>query len=163
MLRSSRGLAAALVCASCIWLDTTEAVAALVQPPPTTPPDRRDAPVRVQWDPSLNNDFGWRVAGDRIPTACNDVRARFPAKVAMMGCARGDDGAGGPRRVQAFFGGGRADGPARSRTGAPRNRTPAVVTTPLPGSALFLATALGGLAIGRTSRTRRLAKRSARA
>ena len=148
-----------------------ESVAAPVMPGPTPAPPSSDIELDelltgITWDDALSNEFEWIFADPQISTACDDVRAPFPAKVAAMGCIvkRVGDRRRSLARTSAFFGdvpGGRpgvglpsiVEGPV-SDTGRP------LPTVPLPGGVVLLATALGGLAIARTSRTSRLAKRS---
>jgi hypothetical protein len=158
MVTLSRGVLAAIIGVVCLNLTSATAAAAPVGEPPGSP---SGFGREILWDPALDNEFGWSMAGDRIPTACNDVRAAFPTSVAMMGCEvyRPNAPQRPPSKVAAFFGGGGGGGggPATSTGGSD---TPAgdatLVTTPLPGGLALLLSGLGGLAIARRSGSRRL-------
>ena len=159
MLVSLRGVVAALVCFF-VYASTAESAwAAHVD----QPPGARGGPApRIYWDPAMTNEFGWLIAGDRIPTACRDGRAAFPGDVAMMACEVRHAEAGRRRgsKVAAFFGGGGGGGGGGTATSTGGSDNPAgdptLVTTPLPGGLALLLSGLGGLAIARRSRSRRL-------
>jgi hypothetical protein len=159
----SRGLAASLVCFLLV-LGSTTAARAAVQEIPRIPPAvgalLGDQDAQIVWDAALKNRFGWRFAQGRIPTACNDVRAGFPTRVAMMRCALDDQFVRGRavQRTWAFSGaGGGGGGSEGGGSGGgildPRLIRPApsaeVVPTPLPAGVLLLASALGGLVVAR--------------
>jgi hypothetical protein len=156
MFVSYRGVLAALVCLF-VYTSTSEpARAAHVD---LSPESRGGGVPRIYWDPALTNEFGWLIAGDRIPTACRDGRAAFPNGVAMMACEvrHAEAGRRSGSNAAAFFGGG-GGGVAGSIGGSDIPAAdPGVVTTPLPGGLALLLSGLGGLAIARRSRSRRLA------
>lgn len=164
-----RSATAALVLVFAAW--GHDGAAAPVTPPqPASPaPDvALDALMRgISWDAAIDNDFSWLFADPQITTACDDVRAPFPEKVAAMGCAvsRPGDRRRALRRTAAFFGGGSGGGSGLRLAGVVANAAPAsspeIPAIPLPGGAVLLATALGGLALGQLSRGRRGMRRSA--
>ena len=163
MPASSRGLAAALVCFLLVLASTTAARAAVQEIPRNAPAVGAllgDPDARIVWDDALDNRFGWRFAQGRIPTACNDVRAGFPTRVAMMRCAVDAQVVRrrAAQRTWAFSGaGGGGGGSDGGGSGGgildPRLIRPApsaeVVPTPLPAGVLLLASALGGLVVAR--------------
>ena len=153
----SRGLAAALLCCLVV-LASTPATRASVLEIPRMPPSidalRGELPAHIVWDPALENRFGWRFAQGRITTACNDVRAGFPTRVAMMRCTLQNEVArrGVVRRTFAFLGDeGRAYGGGGMVESMLIQPAPSaeMVPTPLPAGVLLLASALGGLVVAR--------------
>lgn len=168
MVVSSRWAAAALAVVMVVLVH--ESVAAPVAPRPTPPsPDIEldELLTGISWDGAVSNDFDWVFANPRIPTACDDVRAPFPAEVAAMACTlqRPGDRRRGLGRTAAFFGEipGSRPGlglPDIVQASVPPSSQP-MPTVPLPSGIVLLATALGGLAIARRSRTARLANRAA--
>jgi hypothetical protein len=163
---SFRGPAAAVVILSMCSL-LSEGNAAPVTSEPVEPASSPDIVLdglvlEAPFDPSMANDFGWAYANSRIPTACRDVRATFAHKVAMMDCEVRRPGDGRPtfRRALAFAGsspgGGASLATIQGRVGDNAFSEPAPV--PLPGAFLFFATALAGLGVGGTWRSRRPAR-----
>jgi hypothetical protein len=158
----SRGFAAALLCCLVVLAFTPAARAAVVdipRIPPSIDPPRGELRAQIVWDPALENRFGWRFAQGQITTACNDVRAGFPTRVAMMRCALQNEVArrGVVRRTFAFLGDeGRASGGGGVVESTLLRAAPSaeVVPTPLPPGVLLLASALGGLVVARRA-TRR--------
>ncbi|MFP4360638.1 MAG: hypothetical protein ACLFTG_08155 [Alphaproteobacteria bacterium] len=146
-----------------------ESVAAAVPPRPTPPSPDIELEALLTGSSSneaANNDFDRVFANSPIPTACDDVRAPFPAEVAEMSCTlqRPGDRRRGWRRTAAFFGEIRGARSGRGRpdivqASAPPSTQP-MPTVPLPSRIALSATALGGLAIARRSRTARPAHRA---
>lgn len=158
----SRGFAAAFVCllaAMTLPTPVRAAVSEVPRLPPSTDLRLDGLSAHVVWDPALDNRFGWRFAQSQIPTACNDVRAGFPARVAMMTCALEDAAAGraAARRAFAFSGGGSGGGAGGATIlSQPIQPVPSddLVPIPLPAGVLLFGTALGGLMVARRAARR---------
>ena len=165
MFTLSRGVLAAFVGLVCLNFTAVTVAAAPVGEPPDSP-----AVVvgtisckKILCDPAIDNEvFRDSMAGDGIQTSCDDIRAYFPTKVAMMSCEVYWTASQlqPPSKVAAFFGGGGGGGGGGAAGSTGGSATPAsdptLVTTPLPGGLALLLSGLGGLAIARRSRSRRL-------
>jgi len=167
MSRSSRALVAVPALAMLAIAALAPAADAALLAPPSEPPNTDivlDGLVpRISFDGSMQNAFAWLMAEPRIPTACRDGRAPFPAQVAMRLCEveHGGRERGDLRRSLAFAGDGGAV-PIGGGLPVPldtRALDPQVV--PLPAGAWLLATALGGLAAVRRGRRGRPAAAAA--
>jgi hypothetical protein len=145
MRRSHRFFVGLALCAGvALGFPASTAEAASVPEPPST-----DVEPQLMWDPSVRNEFRWAFAEGRIPTACRDVRAPFPQKVAGMACAVRHVNKPRTLEVASFAGGGGGGG--RLVNGEPLVELgpPELSQVPLPGGVVLLATAVGGLAFWR--------------